>query len=393
MTPQSIFLGLAAGFISAIVFASATAGPMLSRLILFLLTPFSLYLAGLGLGFGPLLIGSAAATAIILFLSNPLTALAYAASQALPAIVLTRLTLTAREEDGKLHWYPLGRIIISAALISGALSFVYLALQGADIEALTKAVRPEIENFAKSLASVPGGAEALGETQIGELTSIVVASLPGAVSLSLMITALASLWLAGRVTLASGRLLRPWPDFSRIELPLGSAVLLVAATVLSFTSDRMWLLSDGLRTSRPCGRPSRDARLPMARVRSHDHLCGPAHPVQARHADPLAHRLGRDRLPLSQFRPARRTTASLTADGVPSIFSCSSTHSNQPHHTTSRRRNHASHPASAHRSPRPDGRRRQRQERLCAQLPAAAEKGAARDGREQEGVRQPPRSA
>ena len=249
MTPQSIFLGLAAGFISAIVFASATAGPMLSRLILFLLTPFSLYLAGLSLGFGPLLIGSAAATAIILLLSNPLTALVYAASEALPAIVLTRLTLTAREEDGKLHWYPLGRIIISAALISGALSFVYLAMQGADIEALTKAIRPEIENFAKSLASVPGGSEALGEAQIGELTSIVVASLPGAVSLSLMITALASLWLAGRVTLASGRLLRPWPDFSKIELPLGSAVLLVAATVLSFTSDRMWLLSDGIASA------------------------------------------------------------------------------------------------------------------------------------------------
>lgn len=249
MTPQSIFLGLAAGFISAIVFASATAGPMLSRLILFLLTPFSLYLAGLSLGFGPLLIGSAAATAIILLLSNPLTALVYAASEALPAIVLTRLTLTAREEDGKLHWYPLGRIIISAALISGALSFVYLAIQGADIEVLTKAIRPEIENFAKSLASVPGGSEALGEAQIGELTSIVVASLPGAVSLSLMITALASLWLAGRVTLASGRLLRPWPDFSKIELPLGSAVLLVAATVLSFTSDRMWLLSDGIASA------------------------------------------------------------------------------------------------------------------------------------------------
>ena len=249
MTPQSIFLGLAAGFISAIVFASATAGPMLSRLILFLLTPFSLYLAGLGLGFGPLLIGSAAATAIILLLSNPLTALVYAASEALPAILLTRLTLTAREEDGKLHWYPLGRIIISAALISGALSFVYLAIQGADIEVLTKAIRPEIENFAKSLASVPGGSEALGEAQIGELTSIVVASLPGAVSLSLMITALASLWLAGRVTLASGRLLRPWPDFSKIELPLGSAVLLVAATVLSFTSDRMWLLSDGIASA------------------------------------------------------------------------------------------------------------------------------------------------
>ncbi|HMN37847.1 MAG TPA: DUF2232 domain-containing protein [Hyphomicrobium sp.] len=249
MTPQSILLGLAAGFVSAIVFASATAGPLLSRMVLFLLTPFSLYLAGLGLGFLPLLIGSAAATTLILLLSNPLTALVYAASEALPAIALTRMTLVAREEDGRIYWYPIGRVIVAAALISGALSFAYLAVQGADVEALTKAIRPEVENFAKSLSSVPGGAQALGEAQIGEMTSIIVASLPGAVSLSLMLTALASLWLAGRVTLASGRLARPWPDFSKLELPLGSAAVLVAVTALSFTSDRMWLLSDGLASA------------------------------------------------------------------------------------------------------------------------------------------------
>lgn len=249
MTPQTIFLGLAAGFVSAIVFASATAGPMLSRMFLFLLTPFSLYLAGLGLGFVPLLIGATVATGIIFALYNPLIALAFAASQALPAIILTRLTFTAREVDGHIKWYPIGRVIVVAALIAGTLSFLYLSIQGADVEALTKAIRPEVEKFAQSMASVPGSSEALGPTQIAELTSIIVTTLPSAVSLSLMVTALASLWLAGKVTLASGRLVRPWPDFSKLELPLGSAVVLLAATIVSFTSDRMWLLTDGLASA------------------------------------------------------------------------------------------------------------------------------------------------
>ncbi|MEZ5900855.1 MAG: DUF2232 domain-containing protein [Hyphomicrobiaceae bacterium] len=249
MTPQSIFLGLAAGLISATVFASATTGPMFSRLLMFLLTPFPLYLAGLGLGFLPLLVAAASATALILILSTPLTALAYAASEVLPAIALTRLTLMSREVDGVAHWYPIGRVVVTAALIAGLFSFAYLAAQGADIESLTKAVRPEIESFAKSLAGMPGGAEALGDKQIDELTTYFVTSLPGAIALALMIKLLASLWLAGRVTLASGRLPRPWPDFSKLELPMGSALLLVAATALSYTGDRMWLLSDGVASA------------------------------------------------------------------------------------------------------------------------------------------------
>ena len=49
--PTNVFiLAIAAGVISAVVFASATTGAVLLRVILFLLTPLSLYLAGLGLG-------------------------------------------------------------------------------------------------------------------------------------------------------------------------------------------------------------------------------------------------------------------------------------------------------------------------------------------------------
>jgi hypothetical protein len=249
MTPQSILLGLGAGLISAIVFASATTGAAVSRVVLYLLTPFSLYLAGLGLGFLPVLVAGVAGTLFILAISNPATALFYAVSEVMPAIVLTRLAHLSYGEGENRRWYPIGRIVIASAIIAGFLGAVFLALQGADIESLTQAVRPQIEEFVKTqIPSIPGS-QTLSEEQIKEMTEIVVASLPGALAWSLMLISLVSLWLAGRLTLASGRLERPWPDFSKLQLPLGSAVLLLVATLLSFSGDKVWLLTDGFASA------------------------------------------------------------------------------------------------------------------------------------------------
>lgn len=249
MNAKTIILGIAAGLVSAVVFASAATGPMLSRVLLFLLTPFPLYLAGLGLGFVPALAGAVVAGLLIYSISNELTLFTYAAGEALPALVLTRLALLSRGDGAERQWYPIGRLLIVAALMAGALAFAYLAAQGADFEELTKLVRPAVDEFAKTqIPGVPGG-EPLSEAQLKDLTQIIVTSLPGAIALSVMLTALASLWLAGRVALAAGSLPRPWPDFSRLELPVGSAVLLLASTALAFTSDTMWLLADGLASA------------------------------------------------------------------------------------------------------------------------------------------------
>ena len=54
---------------------------------------------------------------------------------------------------------------------------------------------------------------------------------------------------------------------------------------------------------------------------------------------------------------------------------------------------HAGHSSGAHRPPRPDGRRRQRQGRLRAQLPAAAEEGAARHRGQPQALREGPRAS
>ena len=60
-----------------------------------------------------------------------------------------------------------------------------------------------------------------------------------------MITTLLNLWLAGRITLASGRLVRPWPDFSQLRLPASATFALLAAMAAAFLDGFPGLLAGG----------------------------------------------------------------------------------------------------------------------------------------------------
>lgn len=232
---NALLLSIAAGIISAIVFASATTGPVILRVVLFLLTPLSLYLAGLNLGTMAAIIAGIGATFGVLALSNPLAAEVYAVSTALPAVVITRLALLSRDDEtGFRHWYPVGRIVAVAAAFSALFSVIALVLMGGDIDALTKMMRNVVESFVKSdLGEIPG-APKIDDSQIDALTTSTLYSLPWALGLLSMSTILLNLWLAGRVTLASGRLLRPWPDLSAIQLPASATISMAAAIALSF---------------------------------------------------------------------------------------------------------------------------------------------------------------
>ncbi len=245
MTPQSILLGICAGAISAIVFVSATTGPVLSRFVLFLLTPFSIYLAGLGLGVLPAAIAALTATLAILALTNPVTALVFAVSEAAPAAVLSRLAMLARGDEKEREWYPVGRLVAVAALFGGVFAVLTLILLGADVEALTKALREVIQKFVTSeLPNIPG-APPIAENQIDEITATTVKLLPAVMAIAVMMTSLLSLWLAGRVTLASGRLARPWPDIASFELPRGSSLVLLIAFAISFGGGIIGLMAGG----------------------------------------------------------------------------------------------------------------------------------------------------
>ena len=73
--PYRLLIGVAAGLVSAVVFASATTGPLLMRMVLFLVTPLALFLAGLGLGPLAAAVAGLAGTLLVLVAGTPMGAL------------------------------------------------------------------------------------------------------------------------------------------------------------------------------------------------------------------------------------------------------------------------------------------------------------------------------
>jgi hypothetical protein len=245
--PTKVFLlAIAAGVISAVVFASATTGAMMLRVILFLLTPLSLYLAGLGLGVIAGAIAAITATTAVMLMANPLTAEVYAISTAIPAVICTRFTLMSRGPEDDREWYPIGRIVVVAALFAGVFAMLALILMGGDVDTLTKMLRGAVESFVKSELSQIPGAPAIGEAEVDQITRSTLATLPWALGLLAMATTLLNLWLAGRITLASGRLVRPWPDLAQFKMPAGATLFLFAAIGLTFTGGLTGLLAAGV---------------------------------------------------------------------------------------------------------------------------------------------------
>jgi hypothetical protein len=243
MPTNVILLAIAAGVISAVVFASATTGAFLLRIVLFLLTPLSLYLAGLGLGPIAGAIAAITATLGVLAISSPLAAEVYAVSTALPAVICTRLALLSRDVDGEREWYPIGRIAITAAVFAGAFAMLALVLMGGDVEKLTKLLKSIVETFVKSELSEIPGAPQMGPAEIDQMTRSTLYSLPWALGLLAIGTILVNLWLAGRITLASGRLQRPWPDLTQFAVPPTATFILLIAIAISFTGGLTGLLA------------------------------------------------------------------------------------------------------------------------------------------------------
>jgi hypothetical protein len=243
--PYTLLIGIGAGIISAVVFASATTGPLFARLILFLLTPLALFLAGLSVGPATAGIAGIIGTLLVLVAGSAMAAVVFAASQAIPVFILTYLASLNRPLAGTTEWYPTGRIILAAALIAGAFSVLTLFLLGGDIEGLRGALRTMLETFVKNELPKMPDAPTLGPQEIEEAASVALALLPAASAISTMGSLLFNMWLAGRITLASGQLRRPWPDLAAITYPPGTPLLLAVAIAVGFVSGMPGLIAAG----------------------------------------------------------------------------------------------------------------------------------------------------
>lgn len=89
------------------------------------------------------------------------------------------------------------------------------------------------EAFKSGSVTGPGGTP-LGAEEIATISAIVYAALPSGSAIAWMGGLLLTLWLAGRIMLASGQLSRPWPDLSAMEFPSVTALVFVATLLASF---------------------------------------------------------------------------------------------------------------------------------------------------------------
>jgi len=254
--PQHIPVGLAAGLATALLFASASAGGMTGRFILFFLAPLPSYLAGLGWGAvaaSLAAITSAIATSLLLGVK---TGIVFFVSQGIPLVILCRLVLLNRtvqpqaDETGGfgaplVEWYPLGRVLAVAAAIASVLSVVSLLLLGGNVDELRSMMRKLVDDVLTG--ELPGlSAGEITENDKNTLATVLLYALPtGSAVLWLGGFAL-NLWLAGKVTLVSGRLARPWPDIALMRFPSGFGIALAVALGASLLPGILGLLASGV---------------------------------------------------------------------------------------------------------------------------------------------------
>jgi hypothetical protein len=225
---QIVLVGLGAGAAAALLFASVVSGS-LAAVFLFYLAPLTIMIAALGWSHMAGLIAAASATALVAILSGVFLI-------AVPVIAfgawwLGYLALLARPATngggGALEWYPVGRLVLWAAVIGTLIVAAAFPNFGTDQESLQAALRKTYERILRDQA----------------LIDVLVVAVPPAAAVFSTITNVFNLWLAARVVKISGRLKRPWPDLAALALPASSSALLAAAIAGSFLPDLPGLLS------------------------------------------------------------------------------------------------------------------------------------------------------
>jgi len=233
-----ILIGLAAGCASALMFASIISGALIS-LLLFYLAPLPLMVAALG--WGPLAAtigGIVAASGLGAIFGLPYC-IAFAITVALPAWWLGHLALLGRPlpaavtGDGstpappQLEWYPVGRILLWIAGFAALATIAAMLTLGSDAETIAAALR-------RGLSRILGARDGASSGDVERWVAALAIIAPAAATIVAMMTLTLNLWLAGRITVTSGRLKRPWPDLKSAELPPMTLVALSVALAFCF---------------------------------------------------------------------------------------------------------------------------------------------------------------
>ena len=245
---QLAFIGIAAGATSALLFASITSGSLLS-IPLFNLAPLPILIAAIGWSHLAGLIAAVFAATALAAIFGGLLFLNFLLGIGLPAWWLAYLVLLARPAESatpdRLEWYPVGRIVVWASLISAVIVAAIIFIMAGDAETLRTSLRRSLESFIRVTA--PPGTDASADRPKGILLQQLLDHpdrvLPPAAAVLTTLMQVFTLWLAARVARISGRLRRPWPQLSAMTFPPMVLAVLTVLLVGSFMSGMVGILA------------------------------------------------------------------------------------------------------------------------------------------------------
>jgi hypothetical protein len=248
---QIILIGIAAGAAAALLFASVVSGSLFS-VLLFYLAPLPLLLAAIGWSHLAGLVGAIVAAAALAVVFGKVLFIAFLLGVGLPAWWLGYLALLARPVDTpsgqKLEWYPVGRLVVWAAILGALIVVMAIPNFGLDAESFRAGLRATFERVLRVQTGAPaeGPLTLPGISDPGRLLDVLVTLIPPTAAVLATTTSLINLWLAGTVVRLSGRLKRPWPAISAMAFPPYAPILLAVAVAGAFLPDLIGIVSSVL---------------------------------------------------------------------------------------------------------------------------------------------------
>jgi hypothetical protein len=236
---QLFLIGVSAGAATALLFASVASGSPLS-VLLFYLAPLPILIAALGWSHWAALIAAIVASAGLAALFGSFFFVAFLLGVGLPAWWLGYLALLARPvpngSPDKLEWYPVGHLVVWAALLGALVVIATMLNFGTDEESFRAALRSALERAFNIQGAAPSspGAPSPRLPERSRLIEFLVGALPPAAAVLTTITNVVNLWLAARIVKVSGRMRRPPPDLSAMQFPSYAPPLTAAAVAGSF---------------------------------------------------------------------------------------------------------------------------------------------------------------
>lgn len=229
---QVVLIGIGAGVAAALLFLAPIGGSALA-FPLFFLTGLPLAIAALGWGVTAGVIALAAGAAVSYLALGTMSAPAiFAFVFAGPIVWVARLAGFSRSADAGDEWFPLGRLLLHAALGVAAGLAVAGIVSGYDPARITvEASAALVEIMTAAQGGVPATAE-----QVKPMVDVYVAMLPFTLATFMVVVIVFNLWLGAMIARASGRFARPavplWTARPPIELFLGFVITLALAFLL-----------------------------------------------------------------------------------------------------------------------------------------------------------------